>query len=79
MPRYDELWTAGRMRKVIDAAVRARVAIEINSRVPDSAIGVPARCQSGRNLKFSFGSNMHSEAGMGRIDFCRWACTASSD
>ena len=65
---YDKLWTEKRMRKVIDAAVRYRVAIEINSRyrVPRLAFLEMARSAG---LKFSFGSNAHTAEGIGNIQY----------
>ena len=65
---YEKLWTERRMRKVIDAAVRYHVAIEINSRyrvprLPFLEIAMDA------GLKFSFGSNAHTADGIGNIDY----------
>ena len=55
---YDTLWTKERMRKVIDAAVKHGVAIEINSRfrIPSLAF---VRMAKDAGVKFSFGSNNH--------------------
>ena len=65
---YEKLWTERRMRKVIDAAVRYHVAIEINSRyrVPRLAFLEMAR---DAGLKFSFGSNAHTAEGIGNIEY----------
>ena len=65
---YDALWTPARMRRLIDAAARGHVAIEINSRyrIPSLAFLRLAR-QAG--VKFSFGSNVHG-AGIGKLDYC---------
>jgi len=54
--RYDELWTQQRMQKVIQAAVRNEVAIEINAtyRIPSIHFIKLAR-QGG--AKFAFGTN----------------------
>jgi hypothetical protein len=54
--KYDELWTEARMKKVIDAAVKNGVAIEINARykIPSEAFLRLAR-QAG--AKFTFGTN----------------------
>jgi histidinol phosphatase-like PHP family hydrolase len=56
--RFDELWTPARMKAVIDAAAKYRVAIEINSRykLPRRPFLKMAR-QAG--VRFSFGSNWH--------------------
>jgi hypothetical protein len=57
---YDRLWTPARMKRVIDAAVKNSVAIEINSRfrVPSPAF---IRMAKQAGAKFSFGSNSHGE------------------
>jgi histidinol phosphatase-like PHP family hydrolase len=64
---YDQLWTEARMRKIIDAAVKHRVAIEINSqyRIPSLRFLKMAKASG---AKFSFGSNIHG-AGVGNIDY----------
>lgn len=64
---YAALWTRERMEKVVEAAVRYRVAIEINSRyrLPSEAFLRIAR-QAG--AKFSFGSNIHGPD-VGRLDY----------
>ena len=41
-PRYDALWTEARMAKVIDAAVKNGVAIEINAPLQDPERALPA-------------------------------------
>lgn len=53
---YDRLWTPARMQRVIDAAVKGGVAIEINDRfrLPTAAFIKRAK-QAG--LKFTFGTN----------------------
>ena len=65
---FEKLWTERRMRKVIDAAVRYHVVIEINSRyhvprLPFLEIAKDA------GLKFSFGSNAHTADGIGNIEY----------
>jgi hypothetical protein len=54
--RYDELWTEERMLRVIDAAVKSRVAIEINARykLPSERF---LRLAKARGAKFTFGTN----------------------
>ncbi len=66
--RYDELWTPARMRRVIDAAIKNQVAIEINSRykIPSRAF---IRMAKAAGAKFSFGSNRHAH-GVGDIEWC---------
>ena len=64
---YDKLWTKERMRRVIDAAVKFDVAIEINSRynVPSLAF---LRMAKEAGVKFSFGSNAHDDK-VGKLDY----------
>jgi hypothetical protein len=55
-PRYDSLWTEPRMTRVIDAAVKSGVAIEINARykLPSEAF---LRLAKAKGAKFTFGTN----------------------
>ncbi len=64
---YDELWTPERMGRVIEAAKKNDVAIEINNhyRIP-SARFIKAAKSAG--VKFSFGTN-NSDKNLGRIDY----------
>ena len=64
---YDRLWTPERMQKVIEAAGRNEVAIEINNtyRVPSPAF-IKAAKRAG--VKFSFGTN-NSNKKLGRIEY----------
>lgn len=66
--RYDELWTRDRMRRVIEAAVRNGVAIEINgrTRLPGRAF---LRLAHEAGAKFSFGTNNRDED-IGGLDYC---------
>ena len=56
MPAYDALWTDRRIQKVLDAALKYGIAIEISSsyKLPRLAFLKQARSAG---LKFSFGSN----------------------
>jgi hypothetical protein len=65
---YDTLWTPARMQRVIDAAARNGVAIEINSRyrIPSPAFLKKAK-QAG--VKFSFGTN-NTDRELGRLEYC---------
>jgi hypothetical protein len=65
---YDQLWTPERMRKVIEAARKNDVAIEINNRyrLPSAAF-LKAAKQAG--VKFSCGTN-NSDANLGRNEYC---------
>jgi hypothetical protein len=53
--QYEQLWTEGRMRQVIQAAVKNRVALEINAKKYPSERFIRLAKQHG--AKFSFGSN----------------------
>ena len=66
-PEYDALWTAARMKRVIDAAIANDVAIEINDRykIPSPAF---IRVAKAAGAKFSFGTN-NAEAELGRIEY----------
>jgi hypothetical protein len=64
---YDALWTPERMQRVIDAALRCDVAIEINNRrkIPSPAFLKMAKTAG---CKFSFGTN-NAEADLGRLEY----------
>jgi hypothetical protein len=66
--RYDSLWTLARMDRVIAAAVKNGIAIEINARyhIPSAAF---IRRAKAAGAKFSFGSNQHVK-GIGEVDWC---------
>jgi histidinol phosphatase-like PHP family hydrolase len=53
---YETLWTEGRRRKVIDAAVRGGVAIEINDRYKLPSMSF-IKMAKAAGAKFSFGTN----------------------
>lgn len=64
---YDALWTQERKQRVIDAALRNEVAIEINNRrkIPSPAFLKMAKAAG---CKFSFGTN-NAEAELGRLEY----------
>ena len=64
---YDALWTLERMHRVIDAALRNDVAIEINNRrkIPSPAF---LKLAKAAGCKFSFGTN-NAEAELGRLEY----------
>jgi hypothetical protein len=66
--RYDELWTDQRMDKVIEAAVKHNVAIEINAsyKIPSPKFIKRAK-QAG--VKFTFGTN-NAGRNLGRLEYC---------
>ncbi len=67
-PEYDQLWTADRMLKVIDAAVKNDVAIEINNRyrIPNAAF---IRLAKLAGIKFSIGTNNGGKDDLGKAEF----------
>ena len=67
-PNYDTLWTIDRMDRLISAAVKNRVAIEINAhfQIPSARFLKRAKAAGAR---FSLGSNRHV-TGIGEIDYC---------
>ena len=64
---YDALWTPERIAKVIDAAVKNDVAIEINNRykIPSATFIKAAKA---KGAKFSFGTN-NADANLGRLEY----------
>jgi hypothetical protein len=64
---YDALWTPQRMQRVVDAALRNDVAIEINNRrrIPSPTFLKVAKAAG---CKFSFGTN-NAEAELGRLEY----------
>jgi histidinol phosphatase-like PHP family hydrolase len=68
-PEADALWTEERMQRIVRAAVRHKVAVEINSRfhLPSLRFLTMAKAAGAR---FSFGSNMLGD-GVGDV---RWSC-----
>ena len=67
--RYDELWTPGRMDRVIDALKRNQVALEISARykIPSETFIKRAK-KSG--VKFTFGTNNTGAKDLGRLEYC---------
>jgi len=65
---YDTLWTEQRMKKVIDAAARNQVAIEINNRyrIPSAAF---IRAAKAAGCKFCFGSDNAGASDLGRCEY----------
>ena len=65
---YDALWTPARMRKVVDAALKYNVALEINSQycVPHLPL---LKIAKEAGVKFSFGSNIRGP-NVGKLDYC---------
>jgi histidinol phosphatase-like PHP family hydrolase len=65
---YDTLWTPARMKKVIDAAVKFQIALEISAsyKLPKLPF---LRVAKAAGVKFSFGSNGRYPK-MGQLDYC---------
>ncbi|MBL8178072.1 MAG: hypothetical protein JNK48_25570 [Bryobacterales bacterium] len=68
-PDAARLWTAPRMTKIIDAAKKYNVAIEINTKYQVPAMPF-LEMAKGAGIQFSFGSNAHDAAAIGEISFC---------
>lgn len=66
--RYDQLWTEARIRKVVEAAARNGVAIELNDRYKLPGIGV-VKMAKAAGCKFTFGTNNTSAADLGRSEY----------
>jgi hypothetical protein len=66
--RYDELWTDERMSRVIDAAVKSGVAIEIGARyrLPSERF---LRLAKAKGAKFTFGTNNAGAADLGHWSY----------
>jgi hypothetical protein len=67
MPNYDKLWTDKRIARVVEAAARTGVAIEINNRykLPSKKIIVAAKAAG---TKFSFGTN-NGDPNIGQLEY----------
>jgi len=66
---YDVLWTPQRMDKVIEAAVKNDVAVEINARSRIPSIAFIKRAKKA-GVKFSFGTNNDGRE-LGHLEYCR--------
>ncbi len=66
--QYDLLWTPKRFQKIVDAAVKHNVAIEINSQYLIPRLPL-LRMAKEAGVKFSFGSNIRGPD-VGKLDYC---------
>jgi hypothetical protein len=68
-PRYDELWTPGRMDRVIKVLAEKKIAMEINDRrkIPSAAFIKRAKAAG---VKFTFGTNNAGGDDLGRLVYC---------
>ena len=64
---YDTLWTPERMQRVIDAAARNGVAIEISSRLKIPSAAFIKRAKSA-GIKFTLGTN-NADKELGRLEY----------
>ena len=66
--RYDELWTPERMDRVISAAVKNHIAIEIGARykIPSATFIKRARAAG---VKFTMGTN-NTDKNLGFLEYC---------
>ncbi len=64
---YDALWTPERMKRVIDAAARNGVAIEINNRYRLPGVAF-IRMAKQAGVKFTIGTN-NADRDLGRIEY----------
>jgi len=64
---FDPLWTKERMNRVINAATKYKVAIELNTRYRLPRISF-LRMAKDAGVKFSFGSNIHG-LDVGKLDY----------
>jgi histidinol phosphatase-like PHP family hydrolase len=69
LPDYDRLWTPKRMRTVIEAAVKANVALEIDCRFRVPHLRFLEMAKSA-GTKFAFGSNYQTLQEIGDISYC---------
>jgi hypothetical protein len=65
---YDRLWTPARMDKVIDAAVRNGIAIEINDRYRIPSVAFVQRAKA-KGARFTFGTNNGSRDDLGFLAY----------
>ena len=65
---FDALWTVERMKKIIAAALKCNVAVEINSRYSLPRMNF-LKLAKEAGAKFSLGSNIHG-LDVGKLDYC---------
>jgi hypothetical protein len=67
--RYDELWTAARMKQVVSALQANGVAMEINNRYRIPSAPFIARARDA-GVKFACGTNNSGAQDLGRMEYC---------
>jgi hypothetical protein len=65
---YDKLWTDERIQKVVEAAARNKVAIELNDRYKLPGLRVVQMAKAA-GCKFTFGTNNTGPADLGRSEY----------
>jgi hypothetical protein len=65
---YESLWTEARRKKVIDAAVKNGVAIELNNRYRLPSVSF-VKMAKAAGAKFTFGTNNTGPADLGRCEY----------
>lgn len=65
---YDRLWTDARIRRVVEAARRNQVAIELNDRYKLPGVRV-VKAAKAAGCKFTFGTNNTGPADLGRSEY----------
>ncbi|GHT15803.1 hypothetical protein AGMMS4956_16590 [Bacteroidia bacterium] len=68
LPQYDALWTKWRMTQVIDACVKAGVAIEINCRYKIPSQGFIQLAKE-KGAKFTIGTNNAGKEDVGKLEY----------
>ena len=66
---YDQLWNEKRMRTLINAAVKNKVALEITQHFQRPTARF-VRMAKAAGAKFTFGTNSRTEQGVGTIPYC---------
>jgi histidinol phosphatase-like PHP family hydrolase len=65
---YDALWTEGRIERVVSAAAKNKVAIELNDRYKIPSANV-VRMAKAAGCKFTFGTNNSGPNDLGRSQY----------
>ncbi|MCX6219895.1 MAG: DUF1080 domain-containing protein [Bacteroidia bacterium] len=68
-PRYNELWTAERMDRVVNVLLRNQVALEINARYKIPSIAFIKKAKAA-GVKFTFGTNNAKNDDLNRLEYC---------
>jgi len=66
-PRYEELWTAPRVKRVLDTLARYGIALEISARYKIPSLRIISAAKA-RGIKFTFGTN-NEKSEFGRLEY----------